>query len=281
MMKKNVLKASLPLLIAGVILAGCGAGTDTQKKSDEAKSGQSVRTVNIVTGATGAPFTYVDKNGELTGYDVEVAKEVDKRTPEIEFKWNKTEFAGMFLGLDADRYQVAVNNIVKNPQRVEKYLFSDNHYLINKNVIAVRNDNKDIKSLDDLAGKKVVTFANGAVTQLFLEDYNKSHPNTQIDLVLSKAEMSEQLKGIQQGLYDATYIPAVNVDDFNKAFSADLKKIDLPKDLQEENNAKVYFVFRKDATDTQKLVDKALESMVKDGTLTKLSMKYFGEDYTK
>ena len=275
-MKKNVLKASLSLLLTGVILAGCDSNTEEPSAGE--KTNETVKVVNIWTGATGAPTTFVNENGELDGYDVAVANEVDKRIPEIEFKWNKGEFASLFLGLDADRYQVVVNSIVKNPERLEKYLFSDNTYQINKDVIAVSKDNTDIKSLEDLEGKKVVTMASGTSSQLFIEEYSETHP---MELIPTKASVTEQLRGVQQGQYDATVLNEVVIDSYNKEFGDGLKKIALPEEFKEQTEVGIHFLFRKDAEDIQKLVDEALTSMKEDGTLSELSMEYLGADYTK
>ena len=64
------------------------------------------------------------KNGELTGYEIELIRAIFKDSDKYEVKFEKTEWSGIFPGLDSDRYQMAVNNLSYTKERAEKYLYA-------------------------------------------------------------------------------------------------------------------------------------------------------------
>ena len=60
----------------------------------------------------------------MTGYEIEVVRAIFKDSDKYDVKFEKTEWSGVFAGLDADRYQMAVNNISYTKERAEKYLYA-------------------------------------------------------------------------------------------------------------------------------------------------------------
>ncbi|MCO6577694.1 transporter substrate-binding domain-containing protein, partial [Escherichia coli] len=87
--------------------------------SGEATSGK--KEIVVATNASPKPFNY-EENGELTGFEIEVVRAIFKDSDKYDVKFEKTEWSGIFAGLDADRYQMAVNNISYTKERAEKYL---------------------------------------------------------------------------------------------------------------------------------------------------------------
>ncbi|MDR3280443.1 MAG: transporter substrate-binding domain-containing protein [Synergistaceae bacterium] len=245
-----------------------------------ASEGSNVRVVQVATApGSSKPWSYYDEKGEIIGYDIDVLKEVDNRISDVEFNWNAVEFASAFLGVDSGRYQMIVNNINKNAEREEKYLFSDNSYLTSSLVITSKNG--DYKSLSDLAGKSLISDADGSNVQLLAEAYNKAHSDKPINIVYTKASMSERMQGIEQGRYDAAVTNLLIVSDYNKEFGGKLKYVKLPEAEQAGQASKVYVLFVKNETELKAKIDKALQSMADDGTLTKISLQYFGVDLSK
>ena len=111
--------------------------------------------INIGTEGVYAPFTFTNEKGQLTGYDIEVITEAAKRAG-IKINFVPTPWDRMFLGLESKKYDIIANQIGKNPDREKKYLFSES-YLVSGVQIIVKNSRTDIKSLEDLKGKKVGT----------------------------------------------------------------------------------------------------------------------------
>ena len=111
-MKKIVKYSSLAALglVAAGVLAACSGGA---KKEGEAAS---KKEIIVATNASPKPFNY-EENGKLTGYEIELVRAIFKDSDKYDVKFEKTEWSGVFAGLDADRYQMAVNNISYTKER--------------------------------------------------------------------------------------------------------------------------------------------------------------------
>ncbi len=229
--------------------------------------------LNVGTEGVYAPFTFTDKQGNLTGYDIEVLKEAGKRAG-FDVKFLPTPWDSMFLGLEAKKFDVIANQISKNPQREKKFLFSENSYLVSAVQLIVRGDRNDINSLEDLRGRKVGTSVGSNYTKT-LEDFNSKKD---VDLKYYDGNFTTVLQDIVSGRIDATLNDRLTVGYNIKQLNLNVKPVGKPIDL-----APSYFVFRQDqeGQKLKKLVDSGLNTLKKDGTLTKLSVKWFGADYTK
>ncbi|WP_010253468.1 transporter substrate-binding domain-containing protein [Treponema primitia] len=237
--------------------------------------------VNIAGSGAPSPYQWVETNGQLAGYDVEVSNEIAKRAGLV-LKWEATEFPALFLGLDSNKYQAVTNNLSKTEARAAKYLYSDNYYIRNKIVIVLRKGRTDIKTIDDLVGKSVPISSTGNTHSLYLEAYNKEHPNATINLVVSEAQATEQINGVATGQYDAGVTDLIIVNEVIKAAGAEFTIVELPDELQEAiAPTKSYFLFSQSSKALQEKWDAALATLISDGTLKDLSIKYFGYDYSR
>lgn len=248
-----VLAALFPLA-----LGGCGAATDGGTESG--------KSITIGTEGTYAPFTFHDDNGKLTGFDVEIAREVCKRiglTPTfVEAKWD-----GMIAGLDAKRYDMIANEVAIRPDRLEKYDMSD-PYIVSRAVLIVHAGNETIKSLDDLKGKKAGQSLDSNYRTIVEEHGAKI---TAVD------GLSQAIDLLVSGRIDATLNDSLSYLDIKK------QRPDLPiKTVYEEPEATSNaFLFRKGSTELVKDVNQALADMKKDGTYLDISKKWFNADVSK
>jgi L-cystine transport system substrate-binding protein len=279
-MKRTGVTIALFMIAVSLIFTACGNKTDVNKGASSDKAVAPTETaaknlletikangkIRIGTEGTYAPFTFHDKAGTLTGFDVEIAQEISKRlgvAPEfIETKWD-----GMFAGLDAKRFDVVINEVSIKEDRKLKYDFSD-PYIVSKAVLIVNEDNQDIKTLADLKGKKAgqsltsnlteIAKSNGA-TIVQTDGFNQA-----IDLLLSKR-------------IDATINDGLSFLDFKKQRpDAKIKVVDETKDATP--SAVLINKGNKELTDA---INKALADMKADGTYLKISQKYFGADVSK
>ena len=110
--------------ITGVAIASVAllAACSSKSSKEASKSSGAKETINFATVGTTAPFSY-EENGELTGYDVEVAKAVFKDSDKYEVKFQKTEWSSVFTGLDSAKYQMA--GFTKIADKVTGYADSD------------------------------------------------------------------------------------------------------------------------------------------------------------
>ncbi|WP_010253473.1 transporter substrate-binding domain-containing protein [Treponema primitia] len=246
-----------------------------------AKQETSTNVVNIAGDGATKPFQWTEANGQMVGYDIDVANEVAKRAG-LTLKWEQTEFPALFLGLDANKYQVIVNNLSKTEARAAKYIYSDNYYIRNKTVIVARLGRTDIHTIDDLVGKNVPITPRGNTQSLYLEAYNKEHPNAKINLVVSEAQPTEQINGVFTGQFDAAVTEYIIANEVIRATGAEFTIVELPEDLQEAiAPTKSYFLFSQSSKALQEKWDAALATLITDGTLKDLSIKYFGSDFSR
>ncbi|WP_126925465.1 transporter substrate-binding domain-containing protein, partial [Staphylococcus epidermidis] len=104
------------------VLAACGNNSSNNK--DNQSSSKDKDTLRVGTEGTYAPFTYHNKNDQLTGYDIDVIKAVAKEE-NLKLKFNETSWDSMFAGLDAGRFDVIANQVGVNKDREKKYKFSE------------------------------------------------------------------------------------------------------------------------------------------------------------
>ena len=245
---KNILKLTGILLI-GLFLISCGG------KQENSKSGSSEGKQKVKVGTEGvyAPFTFTDGSGNL----------------DIEFV--PTPWDSMFLGLESKKFDFIANEIAKNPEREKKYTFSDD-YLVSAAQIIVKKGRTDIKTLEDLKGKRVMTGV-GSNYNKTLTDFDK---NKEINYAYFDGNVSIALEEIAQGKADATLNDRLTVGYFTKQRGNLVEIVGEPV-----TKTPVYFTFRKDSEELKNKINKALAEMKADGTLAKISEKWFGGDYTK
>ncbi|MNO19012.1 L-cystine-binding protein TcyK precursor [compost metagenome] len=273
---KRWLSAAVVLVLTGV-LAGCGAGSSGGTESkDAAASAASGEVKKIIVGTgTGFPkVCFIDENGKLTGFDVELVREIDNRLAEYEFEFQTQEFSNLLLSLETKKIDFVAHEMEKNPERTEKYLFNKEPYAHWRNKIIVAKDNDTIHSLDDLKGKKVLTSATSAQAQI-LENYNKENNNA-IEIVYQNGAANDTVNQLTSGRVDATLGA-----DFSLSLIDPQGK--LKTTGEELSQADILFVFRKDDPEGQKLsdaIDEVIKELKADGTLGKLSKEWLGDDFT-
>jgi len=273
-MKKIVKYSSLAALglVAAGVLAACSGGDKKDSASSEAAT-PGKKEIVVATNASPKPFNYED-NGELTGYEIEVVRAIFKDSDKYDVKFEKTEWSGVFAGLDADRYQMAVNNISYTKERAEKYLYAA-PTAKNPNVLVVKKDDNSIKSLDDIGGKSTEV-VQGTTTAKQLEEYNKQHADNPTVLNYTKADFQQIMVRLSDGQFDYKIFDKIGVETVIKNQGLDnLKVIELPSDQQPY----VYPLLAKGQDELKSFVDKRIQELYKDGTLEKLSKQFFGDTY--
>lgn len=251
------------LLIAGAISLLSVASSHAETNLEKIKAAGIIK---IGTEGTYAPFTYHDKDGKLVGFDVEigqaVAEKLGVKAEFLEGKWD-----GLIAGLDANRYDVVINQVGITDARKQKYDFSD-PYIASKAVLIVKADNEDIKSFADLKGKKSA--------QSLTSNFGKLAQASGAEIVANDG-FDQSIQLLLTGRADATINDSLSFYDFKK------QKPDAPvKIAAEQENAEYSgIIFRKGETDLQQAINTALETIKQDGTYEKISAKYFGQDVSK
>ena len=272
---------AMVLGVGAMLLSGCGLSSNAGKAggsgsaSVSGTAGTPAKTYVVATRGTFRPFTYTDEQGNLTGYDIEVLREVERRNPELHFEFKLMSVDAGFLGLESKQVDVIANQIVYNEKRADKSIFTKevNNYTSRK--LAVLKGREDIQGIDDLRGKKVALTSSSEVTRQ-LQAYNET-ASPQIELVYTDKGATETLNLVVTGRVDASPQYEVTIDDAANTLGLDIKAAG-PVIASDPT----HYALRRDEA-SQALADKidaAIHAMREDGTLKALSEKFLGKDYT-
>lgn len=275
-MKRRTFISLLAVLgAAGVVqLSGCSASNSTAAGASSAagpapvdllEAIQTRGTLVVATEGAWSPWTYHDESDKLVGYDVEVATALAEKLG-VKAEFVEGAWDGLFAGLDSGRYDIVCNGVELTEERALTYDFTVPYGYIHT-ALAVRSDNADITTFEDLAGK---TTANSiASTYMTLaESYGAE--------VLGIDTLDETIQMLVAGRVDATLNADVSFYDYlNVHPEADFKIVALT-----EEASQVCIPVRKGEETATLLaaLDEAIEELRADGTLAEISERYFGTD---
>lgn len=243
--------------------AGSSSGGADTSLSDVKSKGELV----VATEGTYKPFTYHEGgSGSLTGYDVEIARAVAAKLG-VKATFRETQFDGIFAGLEAKRFDMIANQISINPERSAKYDFST-PYTVSPGVIVTKAGDNSITSFKSLKGKTTAQ----SLTSNYYKLAQQNGANVQ-----AVEGWAQAIALLRQGRVDAVVNDKLTYLDYIKTNPDAGLKI-AAETAEKSRNA---FVFRKGSNALVKAVDKALADLQADGTLTKISIKYFGVDVSK
>lgn len=266
---------ALVLVIAAFLLAACGGGSTEEDPTtdDAAGSGGSKGDLlskvqeegKLIVGTEGTypPFTFHDDSGELTGFDVEIAREVGKRLG-VEVEFLETQWDAIFAGLDASRFDMVANQVGINEERQASYDFSD-PYITSTAVLVVAEGNEEIQSFEDLKGK----LSAQSLTSNYAETARSY--GAEIEGVEG---FNQAIELLNSGRVEATVNDNLTVLDFLKQRpDADIEIVD-----EADDAAQSALLFRKDSGAIIEEANKALAEMIEDGTYDEISERWFGEN---
>ena len=233
------------------------------------------KVINVATRGTVRPYSYTDDNGNLTGFDVELLKEIERRNPDLHFNFKPMAVDAAFVAMDAGQVDMIANQMRRNPTREAKYYYTNepNNYSTRK--LVVKNDRNDISKLDDLKGKKIAVTTSSEFNEL-VKQFNET-ANPPIDVIYTDKAGAETLNLVATGRADAA-------GEYEYVINSAIKDRGLPLKAVGDVLAVVPTYFLSKRTDDMKQVnekiDKTMKEMRADGTLKKLSEQYLGGDYT-
>lgn len=270
----------LPILLlsAIVLLAACGNADKGNTSNSEGSKGNSEpgkKTEDLLTkvqdegklviGTEGTypPFSFHDDKGELTGFDVEIAREITKRLG-VEAEFLETQWDAIFAGLDSKRFDMIANQVGIREDRIEKYDFSE-PYITSSAVLITNVSNKEVTKFEDIKGLKSA--------QSLTSNYAETARSYGAEIVGVEG-FNQAIELINSKRVDVTINDKLSFLDFKK------HKPDAPVQIvaTADDAAQSGLMFRKGNETLVTEVNKALNEMIEDGTYLKISEKWFGED---
>ena len=283
MMEKRLLSAVMASAMVLSLAACGGAKTETTAAETTAEKKEETTTAGTTTAETAEaaggtlivgfdqdfpPMGFVGDNGEYTGFDLDLAKEVASRLG-LEYKAQPVAWDSKDMELESGNIDCIWNGFTITG-REDDYTWTT-PYMANKQVFVVANDS-DIKSQADLAGKVVEVQADSSAEAALKENQDLANTFGQL---LTTPDYNTAFMDLEQGAVDAVAMDVIVAGYQIKQRNADFKILD--DSLSEEE----YGVgFKKGNTELRDKVQGALEEMAADGTLAKISDEWFGEDVT-
>lgn len=250
---KKVISVMLLAALA-VMTAGCA-------KKSESKDDNVLR---VGMEGTYAPYTYHDDNGNLTGYEVDVANAIgEKLGMKVEFV--ETEWDAMFEALEAGNFDVAMNQITITDARKESYDFST-PYIFSKPVLIVASDNTDINGFDDVKGKRAAEGLTSNFNQI-AQDYGATIVGQDEFALAMQCLISDEADCVINDELTYGYWLAVKGDKESTKIVAEMDDVSESAVCIEKGNEELL-----------NKINGAIEELLADGTISEISEKYFAMD---
>lgn len=270
-MIKRTITFILATLLA-VSLTACGAKETSETAAQEKQTEKKV--LRVGTSGIYPPFGYLGDDGEMEGYEVDIFEAIGEELG-FEVEWTIAEFAGLFGMLDSGRIDTVANLIVATEERVEKYDFTEPHAYSGA-MLTVKEDRDDIRSLEDLKGKRLGTLLGSNYHQ-DIEKWNKENGN-EIEIVPYQ-DLAGTYDEVAMGRIDAFIDAWIAADLRIKQEGLPLKLFD-EKPLYSVEHA---FPFVRNEENKQFIEEfnEVLRRMKEDGTLKQLASKWSDIDITE
>ncbi|MBB6454749.1 cystine transport system substrate-binding protein [Salirhabdus euzebyi] len=268
-MKKHTL-LSLSIIVLIIILSACGTSDDSNNASEQTLWDKVSEKGEIVVGTSGTLYPasfYPENSDELTGYDVEVMREIGDRLG-IDIKFEQIGIDGLFAAIGT-RIDIAINDVEITKDRQETFNFSDPYKYSYTTMIVRKDDLSGIHTLEDLEGKK----AGGGATTVFSDIAR--HYGAEV-VTYGNATNDVYLRDVENGRTDTVindyYLQTLALQAF-----PDLEIVIHP-DLKFHQSEQAIVIPKGEDELTEK-INSALEELREDGTLTEISKQFFdGKD---
>lgn len=261
---KKIFALCMMLVLAVTALAGCGSNS---AQKEEAKK--------IVVGLDDSfpPMGFKDEKNEIVGFDIDLAKEVAKRLGrEVEFKaidWNSKE-----AELKSGRVDILWNGLDITDKRKENMLFSE-PYMDNRQIVFVAKNGKvSVAGEADLAGKTIGTQSGGTTEEYF---ENKPELKASMKEVKYYPDYINAFMDLENGRLDAVVGDEIIGRYYISKHPDEIQAIDTVIGTVSQFG----IAFRKDDQKLRNEVQKVFDEMKADGTVAKISEKWFAKDITK
>ena len=248
---KNLIKT----LLACALLI-CGANAKTLREG----------TLKVATEGTFSPFSYYNDKNELVGYDVDVARAVAKKLG-LKIEFLTAPWDAMLAAFDAGKADAVFNQVSITDERKKKYEYSV-PYTVVYGAIIVHKDNNDIKSFEDLKGKKNADSATSNWAQV-AKKYGAQ--NVTVDSFAKSMELLIARR-VDTVVRDNTvfYDFLKQRPDAPIKIAAKLKDVDYSAAIVQKGNKEL-----------ANQISKALNELKAEGKLKEISLKYFGKDVSE
>lgn len=256
-------------LIAGLALAGFATTSLSSAQADSLLDQIKARgTLQIGLEGTYPPFNYQDENGQLAGFEIDLAQAIVAKLG-VKADFQPTKWDGILAALEAKRFDVIINQVTITPERQVKYDFSEPYTVSGIQIITRAGEETKISKPADLAGKAVGVVIGSNYEKWLRDNAPKADIRTYDDDATRDQDL---LSGRIDAVINDRLVAAARV----KQYQGKLAAAGVPFAPQSQAIA-----LRKGNPELLTALNKALDDLRADGSLAKISDKWFGADVTK
>ncbi|MFK3938472.1 transporter substrate-binding domain-containing protein [Alkalihalobacillus sp. NPDC078783] len=263
--KPYVLKSVTAL--TGVALLGLlGACSNDEEGNSLWSDIQEKGTIVVGTSGTLYPTSYhAEDSDELTGYEVEVLREIAHRL-DLEVEFSEMGIDNLLTAVDNGRVDLAANDIDITDERKEKFNFSDPYKHSYGSAIVRSEDLSGIETLEDLDGKKAGGAATTIYTQIGIEHGAE-------EVIYDNVTNDTYLRDVENGRLDVI---------LNDYYLQSLAVEALPEIDVVVHPTLAYFpssqgiIMKKGEDELQEQVSAVIRDMIEDGSISEISQQFFG-----
>lgn len=273
MYKKLLFTVFLSLFM--VLLVACGgsdstsseeSANDEETSSEEATNEEETTEKEVYTVATDngyVPFEFIDEEtGELVGFDIDLMNALAEEAG-IEIEYETLEFDGIVAGISSGRFDIAIAGMTITEERQESIDFTQPYYEAGL-ILAVRDDNEEIKSIEDVDGKVVAT-RTGSTSETYLKEHTDAIPEAFPQII-------EGYQNVLAGRADAVLYDLPNV-----LFYSEQEAEGRLKTVGEKLTGEEYGIAFPKGSELRDVIDEALTTLKENGTYDDIYEKWFGE----
>lgn len=257
---KQLLGTGAALVLGLGLLGQAVAGEQLQKIKDSGS-------ISVGLEGTYPPFSFVDTDGKLTGFEVELSEALAKELG-VKARLQPTKWDGILAALESKRLDIVVNQVTTSDERKKKYDFSEPYTVSGIQALVLTKNKDTIKTAQDLAGKKVGV-GLGTNYEQWLKD------NVPKAIIKTYDDDPSKFQDLRVGRIDAILIDRLAALEYARK----AKDTIAAGDAFSRQEAGV--ALRKGEPELLDAINKALDKLRADGTLKKLSEKYFSADVTQ
>lgn len=273
MKKKIFIKTIFGLATLAFIFSATSCKNDKKNSS---------RKINVANTDYYVPYDFADENGNSTGFEVEVLKEVDKLLPQYEFVFHAVSDDELLIGVQTGKYQVGTKGVWFTEERSKKYIFPKNP--IAASVVGITYRKSDQDKIYDLASfaktkGKLVPIAPQSAQYNIVVQFNDAHPENPIELIPSENFIvSDAYTWLLEERYDAYFDIKLSFENNVANDNAPYHKFSEQLTYAPYKGIPTWPLFNQNEQQLADDYDNAIQTLKENGKLNELSLKWFGED---
>ena len=255
-MKKGSFQKIIVIILSMICVLGISMNVRAQEK----------RTLTVGTNAEYAPFDYLDENGNITGFDIDLIEAIAK-SQDIEIVWRDLPFDSLIGSMEAGDLDVIAAAIGPTSERKKSVDFSDVYYTGSQSIICRKGN--DIKTFKDLAGLKVAVL-EGSTADLIASGENQDYGIVEDAQVVRFKNASSAVMELLNGGVDATLIDSIMAENFCRQTEGLIQTV-----VKGTENDSVFCV-QKGNSEMLTIINTGLAENRENGTYDEIYKKYFG-----